>query len=212
MESQIKCVLLYPPQWLPFNPHLAPATIQSILRNNGYEVYLRDLNIEFYNTVLKPNYIAASLQRAVNNYNANSKQIFEQFTTAQQPLKEFPSDFQRKFTRYREIAKVVQANEYPYILNNVEKAFNVLRSKEDYYNLHLVEWALTTITKAADILSSIYYPSHVNFYKVFATSYNNFETIRDHCLDREGNIFFEYYWGILPQIIGQNADYIGKPI
>ena len=46
MESQIKCVLLYPPQWLPFNPHLAPATIQSILRNNGYEVYLRDLNIE----------------------------------------------------------------------------------------------------------------------------------------------------------------------
>ena len=151
----MKCLLLFPPQWIPFNPHLALPAIQGTLQDKGHEVIIRDLNIEFYNTVLNPDFVVKSLQKAFDDYNANAAHVFSQYTNGK-PLNEYPVDYQRVFSRYMSIKELAENGEYQYLIQNIVKATQILRSKKDYYNLHLFEWAITTLDKTTKLLSSLY--------------------------------------------------------
>ena len=67
----MKCLLLYPPQWIAFNPHLAIPALQGFLQNNDCDVSSRDLNIEFYNRILTPEFMAQSIEKSFKFYNEN---------------------------------------------------------------------------------------------------------------------------------------------
>ncbi len=204
----MKCTLIYPPQWMPFNPHLAPAAIQSILSNNGYGVNFKDLNIEFYKTVLTPEFILGSLNRSANIYQANIKKIIE-IRKQKNDLKDFPKDFQNIFYRFSELEKIIKQNEYNEIAQKLPAALETIKNKKDFYNLHALEKAFKDIEKATDILSSLYYPSRVNFINVVANSYNNINELVFNCIDKEGNIFYHFYERILPDLLKDNPDFIG---
>ena len=188
----MKCLLLFPPQWIPFNPHLAPAAIQSILTNTGNEVLFKDLNVEFYNTILTPEFIISSIDKAFKTYNANAQQVFA-MRSQKKELKEFPNDFQRVYQRFRETEKIAKENQYQQIASNIKPALNIIKDKKQFYNPLLVDRAFSVIKKAANILSSVYYPSKVNFLEVVALTYYDVDQIKFNCLDKDGNIFYNYY-------------------
>ncbi|MEI7475742.1 MAG: radical SAM protein [bacterium] len=204
----MKYLMIYPPQWIPFNPHLAPAAIQSILVNNGNEVHLRDLNVEFYNKVLNPEFIYKSLDRAFKIYNANAAKVFG-IRQQRQNIKEFDLAYQNIFNRFIATEKVAKQNEYNFVLENIQKAQNILRDKKQFYNLHQMEKAFNVINKATNILSDIYYPSKLNFININAKSFHSLEELKQNCTDKEGNIFYNYFEELLPELIDVNADCIG---
>ena len=41
----MKCILVFPPQWTPLNPHFALASLYSQLKKNNCDVSIKDLNI-----------------------------------------------------------------------------------------------------------------------------------------------------------------------
>ena len=204
----MKCLILFPPQWVPFNPHLAPPAIQGILKEKGHEVNVYDLNIEFYNSVLTPDFIVKSLQRAFDEYNANAANIFGQYSPDKQ-LNEYPVEYQRLYNKYNGVKKIAESGEYNYLLENVEKAARIFRSKKDYYNLHLLELANAVLDKTAKLLSLLYSPSSMYFSTAQAQVYYTLDDLKRDCLDQNGNIIYNYYQSILPEILKTDYDYIG---
>lgn len=205
----MKCLLIFPPQWIPFNPHLAPAAIQGILSERGHQVDYADLNIGFYNSVLTPNFIAKSLEGAFNSYNENIARVNSD-RAKRENLSEFKADFQRVYLRFKEIEKI-NANKpfVSHVLSNLPAAVNIIRDKEQFYNPHNLDNALAIVKGATDILSSIYYPSKINFLNVSAQSSYDFEELKSTCSDKGGNIFYTYYEFILPELLKSNPEFIG---
>ena len=205
----MKCLLIFPPQWIPFNPHLAPAAIQGILSEQGHSVDYADLNISFYNSVLTPNFIGKSIERAFNIYNqniVNVKKVREQ----KENLKEFPVDFQRIYLRFKELEKINANKQFvSETISNLPAAVNIVRDKEQFYNPYNADKAFTVIKNATDILSSLYYPSKINFLNITAQSSYDIEELKFTCADKEGNLFYTYYEMILPQLLKSNPEFIG---
>lgn len=205
----MKCLVIFPPQWVPFNPHLAPAAIQGILKENGHHVDFADLNVSFYNSVLTPNFIHQSIERSFNIYNQNIAQI-NNIRQQKEHLNEFPLQFQRICLRFKELEKI---NEHKQFVSNtissLPAAVKIIRDKKQFYNPYNLNKAFEVIGNAANILSSVYSPSQLNFLKVTAQSSYNIEELKLTCGDREGNIFYTYYEKVLPKLLDLNADFIG---
>jgi len=207
----MKTLLIFPPQWIPYNPHLAIPDLHGFLKSKGYDVNSRDLNIEFYNKILSPDFLYKSLETTFKFYNENIAQINKERELSPD-LKSFHPLFQRKYQRMKEIEKIYQAREYINIVHSINNAVAVTRSKKDFYNLHKLEKAFFTIKKATEILAGLYYPSKIYFSEASALVYYSIEEILIHCQDKDGNIFYKFYEEIIEGIKAQNADFIGISI
>lgn len=205
----MKCLLIFPPQWIPFNPHLAPAAIQGILNNNGHIVNYADLNIGFYNTVLTQGFITKSIEKSFKIYNQNIAQI-NSIRAQKENLKEFSNDFQRIYLRFKEIEKInANMKLVSNTISNLPAAINIIRDKKQFYNLDNLDKAFNVVQNATDILSNIYYPSKINFLNITAQSSYNIEELKSTCNDRDGNIFYTYFEMILPKLLQTNPEFIG---
>lgn len=207
----MKNLVIFPPQWVPFNPHLAIPTIHSILKNNDYDTTALDLNVEFYNTILTPQFIISSLNYAFANHKANAVNVGK-IRAQRQNLNEFPVEFQRKYNRLVEIEKIAKSKEYDPIIQNIKSSVEVIRDKKDFYNLHKLHNAHENIKKACKLLGRIYSPSVINFLEVSAQVYYTVEDLKLNCLDIEGNIYFHFYKNFLPKILETKYDHIGISI
>jgi len=205
----MKCLLIFPPQWVPFNPHLAPAAIQGTLKENGHDAEYADLNVGFYNSVLTPNFIAKSVERSFNIYNQNIVKVME-IRKQKNNLREFPPAFQKVYTRFKEIEKINANKKFVSdVITNLPTAINITRDKEQFYNPHNADKAFAVINSATDILSSLYSPSKLNFLNISAQSSYDIEELKFTCNDKDGNIFYTYYEMILPQLLKSNPEFIG---
>ena len=70
-----KCLIVFPPQWAAFSPHLAPAAIASNIRQSGIECSVMDLNIEFYLDVLQEDYLKNAMSSALSNIDILKKEL-----------------------------------------------------------------------------------------------------------------------------------------
>ena len=52
------------PQWYPVSPYLSGALLAGQLNNAGFEADTFDFNIEFFNDILKSEYVKESLEKA----------------------------------------------------------------------------------------------------------------------------------------------------
>lgn len=205
----MKCLLIFPPQWVPFNPHLAPAAIQGILSEHGHQVDYADLNIGFYNSVLSPSFIAKSIERAFDTYNKNIAQIKE-IRAQKETLREFPKEFQNIYLRFKELEKLNENKKFvSNVMSNLPAAVNIIKDKEQFYNPHNADQAFAVMNSATNILSSVYYPSKVNFLNITAQSSYDINELKSTCADRDGNIFYTYYEMILPELTKSNPEFIG---
>ena len=57
MKKDKELLLIFPPQWTPISPHYAICALLGQLKENGYNASFMDLNVEFYNHILKIDYL-----------------------------------------------------------------------------------------------------------------------------------------------------------
>jgi len=218
----MKGFIIYPPQWIPFSPHLAGPAIQSILRNNGHDVHLKDLNIDFYNHVLTTKFMHAAVKNAFADFQSNSEEVFRLCANGKAPaindinVNQSPEVLQRRYSRYKAIFTMAQKSgtgppelDHNFIIANIEKATAVLRDKNHFYNPAAVGTALTIIRKACEILSSVFHPAMVYFSEPNVQIYYTVDILKSHCEDRDGNIFYHFYEGIIQDLLKDKPEFIG---
>ncbi|MEN6318666.1 MAG: radical SAM protein [Syntrophaceae bacterium] len=207
----MKCLLLFAPQWIPFNPHLAGPAIHSILKNNGHDVRLRDLNIEFYNRVLTPAFLFDTIKNAFADYEQNAPHVLGACPDPGN-LKNYPAEFQIRYGRYREILTMSRRNEYKSVIQRIERSVAVLRSKDAFYDTGQVDEALSVISKACGILSACYHPSRVYFLHPRVKIYHTVDSLSVHCENVAGNVFHKFFSDLIPSLLENNPDFIGISI
>ncbi len=203
-----KCLVLFPPQWTPASPHLVGPVIHSILKNNGHETRLVDLNAEFYNTVLTPQYLLDAVKAAFQEFDANARRYFEACPN-EAGLKDRPKEFQAEYVRYREIFRMARRDEYRGVIGQIGAAAAIFRDKNAFYDPAKVDAATEVIHKACGILSAIYNTSGVYFLTPNVKIYYSVDSLRADCENAKGNIFRSFYAARLDGLLKDNPRFIG---
>jgi len=209
----MKTLLLFPPQWTPISPHFALPSLAGQLKANGFETLGIDLNIDFYNKILKPDFIKNSVMKAVDNNKNILKEIAPHIQTGKS-FENYPLDIQNKVLKYSKVKEFVEKKQglLLEIPDLAEDAVKILKG-EEFYNPEILIKAVNIIDSALEMASMPYFPS-----KISLDSYTNplfkltFEHIKYFVFDKDTNIFIEYYKSILNEIQAHNADYIGISI
>lgn len=204
----MKCLLLFPPQWIPFNPHLAGPAIHSIIKNNDHNARLRDLNAEFYNTVLTPKFLFEAVKTAFADFDANARQVL-QLCPDRSRLREHPQAFQDRFRRYEEIFRLAQRNDCRDAIARIEWATGALRDPEAFYDPGTADEALRVIDAACRVLSATHHPSGVYFMTPNVSVYYSVGRLKEACENVSGNIFHSFYESLIPDLLRDGPEFIG---
>ncbi len=206
-----RCLILFPPQWIPTAPHLVGPAIHSILKNNGHDVRLVDLNAEFYETVLTPQYLYDAVKAAFDDFKANADAIFRACPD-EAALKDRPKEFQAAFLRYREIYRMARRDEYRDVIRRIETATATYRDKDAFYDPKRVDEATEVIVKACGILSAVHHPSWLYFLTPNVKIYYSVESLREDCENAKGNIFRGFFAPRLAGLLRDDPRFIGISI
>jgi anaerobic magnesium-protoporphyrin IX monomethyl ester cyclase len=208
--SEFNTVLVFPPQWTPQNPHNAITSIAGHVRKAGGKILLKDLNVEYYDYVLTPEYLRYTINKVNMNYG---------FLVTQAGIKTLLNDnsfeFQVEAKRILEMEKFFNEN-----IELIEKlpdlildAKETLRDSRRFYNPNLLVDAFYHIDKALELVSLPYHPARFTF--------NSFE--QPHCMlathhliqhagDKSNNMFYEFFEDKIPEILSMKPDLIGISI
>ena len=52
-----KVMLIFPPEWVPTAPYLALPSLAAVLRQNGIDTVLKDINVEMYDHIFTPGFL-----------------------------------------------------------------------------------------------------------------------------------------------------------
>ena len=204
----MKPLILFPPQWIPISPHLAGPAIVGMIKSNGYEARLRDLNALFYNTVLTPEFLYEAVKNAFEDFRANAGELAK-ICPDEKTLKTMPEEFRGKVARFRAIKAMADKNHYREVIGRIGWAVEVLRDSEAFYQPKTVDQAVAIITEACAILSATHHPSGVFFLQPNVKIYYSVESLRRHCENVSGNIFHGFYARILPELLADDPQFIG---
>ncbi len=213
----MKTLLLFPPQWTPISPHFALPSLVGQLKANGFSAKGIDLNIDFYNKILKSDFIKNSVMRAIDNNKNVLGEIapyIQAGVGAGKSFEDYPLDIQNKIVKYSKVKEFAEKKQKLLleIPDLAENAVQILKS-EDFYTPEMLIKAVNIIDSALEMASMPYFPS-----KISLDSYSNplfkltFEHMKFFVFDEATNIFIEYYKSILDEILSENADYIGISI
>lgn len=207
----MRCLIIFPPQWIPFSPHLAGPMIHSIIKNNGHKANLLDLNSEFYNTVLTSQFLFDAVKSAFSDFESNAAKLFEACPDESQ-LKNHPHVFQNRYKRYQEILKMARQNEYKEIIKKIESSIAIMRDKNQFYDPKIVDQALSVINKACAILSVIYSPSNIYFLTPNVKIYYSVSSLVEDCESAQGNIFRSFFESRIEALLKDAPQFIGISI
>lgn len=206
--------LLFPPQWTPLSPYYAFTSLAGQLRNNGYEVNIRDLNVEFYDKILKKDHLKKTISRALSEQD----ELFQYLASLFSPEKtehDYSQEFQKKLCRYNAVKdystnKAAQLEQIPEI---IEDAVAIMRCPERFYQPDQLIQAMSVIDQGLELASFPYLPSKMNFSDYYSPFLKfGFESIKEQVLDRATNMFYEYYEEEIPGILSTNPDMISISI
>jgi len=119
----MKLLLLFPPISDPMYPYLSLPSLAAFLRQNGYNVIQRDLNIEALNALLTKPRLQIFYKQAYS--------IFKELGNK----KRLPPQERIKFERAVDALLLA-----PSVINNIEKSKMVLRDKKYFYNYKQYRW------------------------------------------------------------------------
>lgn len=210
----MKVLFLFPPQWMPIAPHFAIATLMGQFKDSPYEATMMDLNIDFYNKILKRSYVSNALKRAKTKLE-DSKEEIKPFYIKGKKFEEYSFEEQNKIAKSSMLMNMFQ--KYGKQLDRtpilIEQSVEILKSDKYFYSPKLFVNAINTINTALEICSAPYFPTKLGY-----VSFSNellkldYETIKYYVFDKESNIFRDYFESVIDDILKQNADYIGISI
>ena len=204
-----KCLIIFPPQWSPFSPHLAPVSISANIRRKYHKCDVRDLNIEFYLEVLKKDFIENILVKSVESLPELREELKTIIIEGKSP-NEYTFEEQikaKKLLKFNEIREK-KLDESKQVIDNVESAVQLLHDKEAFYHLPLAANSVGIINKALEIVALSEFPQELSLYYFKNRLVKlNYENILKYC--STDNLFSKILKQKAVEIIKNKYDFIG---
>jgi radical SAM superfamily enzyme YgiQ (UPF0313 family) len=195
--EDLRALLIFPPQGHPTQPYLALPSLKAFLAQEGFPgATVWDLNLEAYETLLSGPRLKLATER-----------IHER---AQRWQSASAADLQPEdFNRFRLDADALAAG--PYLAANIDRAKDLLRDKEAFYDRPTYLWAMRTFEAGLKHISTEYQPSLFTGHNYTqSTSIDSTEDLFagvDHATE---NMFYEFYIEhALPRIEAEMPDVLG---
>ena len=189
----MKTLLTSVPQWFPISPYLACGILAGQLKAAGYQADTLDFNVEFFNDILKPDYLQTSLAAAK--------------AFAENPLlhcsdKRDEEKYSRKMSdiageRNKIISSYLAENEanISATISEIDGAVQVLKTRELFYDPEQLYRAKDIVKSALRIASLPYVPARIQIDNYIANPYMtyDFADIDFQCREPQLNMFVPYF-------------------
>lgn len=191
----MKTLFVIPPQWYPMNPYLSAAQLIGQFHAHSLEAEARDLNIEFFNDILKKEKVLEAFSKA--------KSFFDDFLPevqkngyCEEKFGEYSKELRTKLLRFVAISDFLKSGlDVKEIAENVEDAVSVMHSKERFYDPEEHFKAKDIMKDALRIISLPFMPSRImldNFIANPVYTYN-YDDIKLQVYDESLNMFASYF-------------------
>lgn len=210
----MEILMLFPPQWTPVAPSIGIPLLKAQLQNAGYDVKVSDLNIEFFNDVLKESFLRKMLKKSQEILPELSEQI-KNNNYSMQNFESYPLEVRslllKEATVKNYLSNKLSTSES--IIGSITETTSVFKSEEKFYNPKTLLDA-QIITKAAlEIALLPYSPTKISFERYDNPLLKfNYANIKYHCLDKSSNIFLEYYPAKIKPLLETNPKYVAIAI
>jgi len=209
-EKKQKVLLIFPPQWIPLNPHFSLATLAGHLKGEGHEVSIEDTNIRFYRHILSPEYMDYSAAKAENSYQYLKEKLMITMVSNDSSLQA-----QIDSARFLQIEKSLreQRSTIQSVKEQLPQALSVFDSREKFYDPFLLVKAFLTVDKALEIASLPYYPARMRFNDFFTPRFPlTVQGLIDFTDDKDENMFLSFMKKEASRLLKYQADVIGISI
>ena len=184
--------LVFPPQWVPGNPYLSVPSLTGFLKENGYDVIQKDVNIESYEALL-------SKPTMTECYDQITEKI-RQYEDKEKLNKEEKHHFS-KLRFYANFADVV--------IEGLENAKKKIRSEffGEYENLIYIRMAL-------EMISCVYYPTVLAFSSyTMRYSHSSLNDVFNGIKDNRENPFLRIFKEVIvPDLLKSDPKLLGISI
>ena len=207
-----KCLMIFPPQWSPFSPHLAPVILNTNIRQAGHNCDIKDLNVDFYNEILTKKFLENTIIKNFNELILINRELKEEINKDKNP-EDYPLDFQIKAKKLLKLNNIRdnKLQETKKVMDLIETAVSVLRDNSKFYDPDILINSLVIMEKALEIVSLNEFPQEFTFYN-FKNNVIlfNYENILNYCSWE--NIFYQFYKNKIDEIISKKYNLIGISI
>ncbi len=189
--------LLFPPQWIPTQPYLSLPSLTAFLKANDCNVEQKDINISFYDNLLSKSGLRSFYERA------NLK--FQELDSR----RELSPKLQKQ---YAALGSSILFGDY--IVNEVDSAKKILKSREYFYDIEELFRAFKILELGLKLASSAYYPTNLTFHSYdMRYSCRSSREVLSSINDREENLFIDYFKkNTVPDILRDKPELIGISI
>lgn len=191
----MKTLFIIPPQWYPMNPYLSAAQLIGQFKANGLEAKAKDLNIEFFNDILKKEKILKALKDAEEFFEAFKIEV-EKNGYCEENFPSYSRELQTKLLRFVAYTNFLKSGiDAKEVADKVENAVSVMKDAEKFYDPEQLFDAKDTLKDALKIISLPFMPSRImldNFIAnpVYTYDYNDIKLQVDN---PELNMFVDYF-------------------
>ena len=197
----MKVLLLSLPQSSTNQPYSSLPSLSSFLKMNGYQVQIRDINIEAYENLLTPD----NLRRVLKTIEGRIEEIRKY-----EEISEFDQ------TEYEVLLKAQLSSRY--IIKHISEAKDIKRDPEKYYDLERCNWAHNVLLRGLELISAAHYPSRwtLDDLLIYPDVRNSQATLLEllgAARNRKENLFQEYFQEeVLPSVIKSSPQIVGISI
>lgn len=206
----MKVLLIQPPQWYPISPYLAVPLLAGQLKKDGFEVTARDVNVEFFNSILT----AESLKSADDKARNILKELSFDYENADISSIERDGTFEEKSRclKYLTIKKFYEDNgaEISDLIKNIDDAVNVTRDKELFFVPEKLADAKHIIRLALRLYSMPFAPNEIDIDNYFINPLMNLDwkNIKYLSMCSNDNMFYDFFCGIIEDIANEGYDVV----
>ena len=191
----MKTLFIIPPQWYPMNPYLSAAQLIGQFRAKGLEAEALDLNIQFFNDILKKDKVISAAAEAQAFYEKFLPEI-QRERYCEEKFNSYSRELQTKLLRYTAYVDFLKSGtNVCEVAQRVEDAVSVMKNAERFYDPEQLFEAKDILKDALKILSLPYMPSRImldNFIANPLYSYD-YEDIKLQINTPDLNMFAEYF-------------------
>ena len=207
MKKDKELLLIFPPQWTPISPHYAICALLGQLKENGYNASFMDLNVEFYNHILKIDYLKNINEKIKKDYVelfTKIKNIYSKGKNA----KSYSLEEKCKIYKFGKIKEFMSCDTsyYDIVPDLIPFALGVIRSNDKFYTPEYLIRAMNAIDSALKMVSLAYSPTNIAFDSCYNPFMNlDFESIKHFVFDKETNIFWDFFKDKIEEIKKKNS-------
>jgi anaerobic magnesium-protoporphyrin IX monomethyl ester cyclase len=209
-HEEFVTLLVFPPQWIPLNPHFSLLSLAGHLRGEGHTVHLSDSNIRFYRYVLTEKFLDYAWKRAENCYHYLQHRLLVRISRKERSFKA-----RCESARFLEIEKWLTRGKgvYQQIKRTLAEQMAVFSNEELFYDPCRLVKAFITVDRALEIASLPFFPAQVKFNDFFTPLFPlTLQGLLDFTKDRDENLFIHFFNDETRHLLAKKPDIIGISI